>query len=251
METFTLFWLPTSSLHSPDPIHSFFPQITLKYALYFPLLLLLSPQPLLPVLLQSLPYWSPRTPVSPLYQHYLPPLGSLLQYTAFTMSFPQAKHTCACTHTVIAAVIYNANKIQSSCPVIQGTPSLLNGSKSAFPYYFIPLSCRLSSHMLFTAMQKHHPMLIATPIFVLTSFPLWNAPHPNIQIIPIFQNAIKVSSPHNAFFDQLSPYWFLFPPNSLLQCLPQEFTNLAFIQNYLKCSCKKYSFVCFTLKILT
>lgn len=120
-------------------------------------------------------------------------------------------------------------------------PSLLNWSKSAFPYYFTPLSytkhpCQpyaIHCHANTSYYALCHPHICAT------SFPLWNAPHPNTQIIPILWNAINVSSPRHAFFDQLNPYWFPFPPNSLLWNLLQEFTNLALIQNYLKCICIK------------
>lgn len=86
------------------------------------------------------------------------------------------------------------------------------------PYSFTPLyvSSILSCHILFSTMQINHTMLTATPIYVFTSL----LPYPNIRFTSTLQNVLEVSFPCNDFFDQLSPYWFLFPPSSLPMYVP-------------------------------
>ena len=169
------------------------------------------------------------------------------------MAFPQSKHARMCTHTCLhthahrhthtqstAVVIHNANKIQSSCSSIQGTPPLsLVQIRLPLLFYTTVLNQASFPDIRYSPPCKYITLCSLPPPYSCSHLSPCEMLHTQIsKLFPSFKMQLK-SFPRNAFFDQLGPYWFLFPPNLLLQCLLQEFTNLVLIQNYLKCFCKK------------
>lgn len=114
--------------------------------------------------LQFLPYTNTICP------HWIPCSNILL-----SPCHSPRQSTHARAHTQLS-LLSSTMQTKSSLLVLafKALPPSSMGPNLPFPIisYHCPTPSRLSGHMLFTATQIHHPMLIATPIFVLTSFPL-------------------------------------------------------------------------------
>lgn len=97
----------------PQIHSSFFTQITLKYSLDFPLLLLLTPQPLLPKFLQSFPYQFPwlHFLLIPCHLPLPGPCPNTLLSPCHSLSLKTTKQQK--THKIIAVICDLQIKIQS------------------------------------------------------------------------------------------------------------------------------------------
>lgn len=124
---------------------------------------------------------------------------------------PQQNYCCYLLSIIqnLISLFWHAKYLPLPCPTGPYLPfSLFFHTTVCIKHPFLPYSIQHQAN-------KSH-MLIATPTYVFTSL----LPYPNIQFTSTLQNVPEVSFPLNDFFDQLSSYWFLFPPSSLPKYVP-------------------------------